>query len=104
MTNIEVPKSPNARFAVGIDEYSFTISIRTIKGMTLVSIEDKDGTIVNGCRAITGQWLIPYKHLALKGNFRFESEHSEEYPYYTGFNDDFNLVYYTPSEVTEIGW
>jgi hypothetical protein len=104
MTTITLPEYPNSRFSASIDNKTYTITIRTFGDMTMFSIADENGAIYNGCRAITGQWLIPYKYLSQNGNFRFESEHSEEYPYYTGFNTDFKLVYYTADEVEEIGW
>lgn len=104
MTNIELPSYPNSRFSVSCDNKTYTITIRTMGDMTLVSIADEKGPIYNSCRAINGQWLIPYKYLSEDGNFRFESERSDEYPYYTGFNTDFVLRYYTADEVKKIGW
>lgn len=104
MTVVNVPEFPNVKFTFREGEHSFVITIRTIKGITLFSVSDENGDLSNSTRAITGQWLIPYKHISSNGNFRFESENSEEYPYYTGFNKDFNLVYYTEDEVKEIGW
>jgi len=104
MTEIQLPNKPNSTFAFRSADYNFRITLRSMKGITLVTVADENGTLSAGVRAIPGQWLIPYKYLSQKGNFRFESEHSEDYPYYTGFNTDFKLVYYTPDEVEEIGW
>lgn len=104
MTTVTLPTAPNASFAFRASENVFRITIRSINNMTLVSIADDEGYLSAGIRAIKGQWLIPYKYLSGKGNFRFESEDSDEYPYYTGFNKVFNLIYYTKEEVDEIGW
>lgn len=104
MTLIPLPRKANSTFAFRSSEYTFRLTLRSMKGITLVTVADENGTVSAGVRAILGQWLIPYKHLSQKGNFRFESEISEEYPYYTGFNSDFKLVYYTVDEVDKIGW
>lgn len=104
MKTVTLPNVPNSKTTFSVDDMMFTLTVRTFKGMTLFSVADENGEIYNCNRAITGQWIIPYKHLALNGNFRFESEHSEDYPYFTGFNDDFILKYYTSKEVEEIGW
>lgn len=104
MKTVELPNVPNSKTTFSTDDKMFTLTVRSFKWMTLFSVADDTGDIYNCVRAVTGQWLIPYKHLALNGNFRFESESSEEYPYYTGFNKDFKLVYYTNEEVEKIGW
>ena len=103
MQIISLPNYANARFKVRTDDNIWTVTLRSLKGITLVTIADKDGVICYSTRAVVGQWLIPYKHLSQNGNFRFETDSSEEYPTYKNYGS-FRFVYYTNDEVNEIGW
>ena len=97
---ITLPSLPNVEFTTTPEEHGFTIRFRLLtNGITLVSLSDDDGTIVESVRAINNKWLIPYPYLEQgRGNFRFESD-TDDYPYFENFNTSCRLVYYNQDEV-----
>lgn len=103
MYQIQLPTSPNAEFTTSPNESEFTIRLRILtSGITLVSISNTKGKIVDSVRAVNGKWLIPYPYLERNGgNFRFESD-NEEYPNFQNFNTTCRLMYYTQEEVDAI--
>lgn len=103
MQQVTLPTEAYSKFRVPTPDMAWMFTFTFVDGITFVTIEDSDGVVIASVRAVKGQWLIPYKHLALNGNFRFEGENSDEYPTYKNFKD-FSLVYYTSDEVEQIGW
>lgn len=103
MQQVTLPTEAYSTMQVPTPDKALRMTYAYVDGITFVTVEDEDGVVVASVRAVKGQWLIPYKHLSLNGNFRFESDTTDEYPTYKNFQD-FKLVYYTSDEVDEIGW
>lgn len=104
MVSITLPQEPNFAVNYEVDDIFYTFTFMTINGITVISVSEKGNSVINSVRAISGQWVLPYKKMEKKGNFMFTSEGSDDYPIYTGFNTTFKFGHYTADEVEEIGW
>ena len=89
MYKIPLEAIPNQRLSVDLDDGEVEITVKTVKGLTLVSITNHQSVIAIPNRAM----FFPQ----LKGKLGFICQ-DDEYPTYKQFGNLHNLYYISESE------
>ena len=69
MREISLQAVPNQHITVSLNDEAWDIEIKTCIQFMTVSIWCDGEAIILGQRIVEGKLLIPYRHLAVKGNF-----------------------------------
>lgn len=99
---VGISKSNNQEFWVNIDGQEFLFRLHTFRNVLYCSIWTNGVLTIAGVKAINNAWLLPYNHIAIGGNFRFENSY-DDYVSPEYFGDITRLVYYSPEELAEMG-
>lgn len=94
-------EDPNVSFRVGIGNIDYFFLLHIFRGVLYCSIWIDDYMIVSGMKCINNAWLIPYKHLASGGNFRFEGSF-DDYVSPKTFGKITTLNYYSREEYMKL--
>lgn len=100
MINLNIGAYPNQSFNKTIGNVEYGFRIHTLNGGIVVFSLTVDGeTAIESERIIPNSVIIPYEYLKPKGgNFYFKSV-SGDYPDYTKFGGEQNLLYLTDEEI-----
>ena len=93
--------SNNQSFWIQIDSIEYEFRLHTFRNVLYCSIAANGTLLVAGIKCINNSWLLPYKHLATGGNFRFENSY-DDYVDPDYFGDITRLVYYSPEDIAEL--
>ena len=101
MRYIEIDNTlPNQKFSVNTDSGNIDVELRTVEGITLMSISRNGEYIVNSIRVAPNVLIMGYKYLQEQfGDFVFTTV-DNEYPYFTNFNNA-NKLYWLNYEETK---
>lgn len=91
----------NVSFRIGIDNIDYFFRLHIFRGILYCSIWIDNYRIIDSVKCISGMWLLPYRYLALGGNFRFENSF-DEYVTASDFARITRLCYYNREEYEEI--
>lgn len=92
---------PNQKFSINTDTGSIDIKLRTIEGITLMTVSKNGEYIVNSIKVAPNVLLMGYKHLQEQyGDFIFTTT-DNEYPYFENFNNANKLYWLNYEEVKE---
>lgn len=97
MENIPLQAIPHQKFNIVFEDIEWTITLRTASGITSVSFDKNNVSILKNIIAVSGALIIPYQYLE-NGNFIFITK-NHELPYYEKFNITQFLVYVSQSEL-----
>lgn len=98
MNEISLSNYPNQTFNFVGDESVYDFRLHYFRDQMFVSVSVNGRKVVDSLRAISGQWLIPYKYQMTNGNFRFECDDNSDYPNYENFETTCHLRYYSKAE------
>lgn len=98
MVTIELNKYANQNVNVTIDNDYFSLTFKSFKGITLATIHKNGESLIESILCHPNKNILPYKHMAIGGNFRFDCI-NDEYPYFTRFGDDCVLHWYSDAEL-----
>lgn len=97
MLLIPIQAIPNQIFPVVLGNSLFNITLKTIAGMTYMSISINGTDVLDNARACANEPIIPSVYEE-NGNFMFLSP-GYQLPYYPNFNTTQVLVYFTAAEI-----
>ena len=101
MRDIPLQNVPNQRVETTIDGVSYAIQLRTVQKLTVADVYADGKLLKGGVRCVPGQRLIPYRYLTVGGNFFWYCLNGD-YPYYTQFGVDQQLVYLSDAELANL--
>ena len=104
MVYYTLSSDPNQTFEVAPEGSTYVFSIKRIRGLMYVTIDDIDGNRLSGpIRICNTEWLIPFDAYNYEGAGNFMIINREgEYPDFENFMDDCELRYYTKEEINEL--
>lgn len=93
MATIPIEATPNQTLNINLDDIDYTLTVKTILGITYMSVTADGEPVISLAKVIPNQNVIPYRHLTSNiGNFVFEQE-GDNYPNYQDFGDTVLLKY-----------
>lgn len=98
MYNIELVKIPNQEFNYVVGDKSFTVQLRTIQELTFASIFLDGEPLLYSQLCLPNNFINLYKYIKAGGKFYFKCS-DNEYPNYTKFGDEHQLLFYTEEEL-----
>ena len=98
--DIVLQNDPNQNFQLLQEEDTYDITLRSIDEETYVTITRNSVLLISNFKAMPNQDIIPFEYLFFGfGNFRFNSEDSTDYPFFTAFGISTFFQYITKEEV-----
>ena len=101
MTIVSIKNIPNQIFSTVLNGDVYRVLLRTIQGMTYMSVWLNDDVIFYNQLCTPNSFVNPYNYVSTGGKFYFKCD-DEEYPKYTLFNKTQNLLFLTEEEVGQI--
>lgn len=101
MQVIPLQSIANQAFSVFLDGSNYDIALKATNGVMSVDIVRDGVAIISGQRVVANETLIPYTYLET-GNFGFLTN-DDDIPYFTNFNVDQTLLYFSPDDLTSLG-
>lgn len=98
MYKIDLDKIPNQMFNVLIDNTMYRVQLRTIQGLTYMSVWANDELLFYNQLCIPNLYVNPYNYVGSGGKFIFSCL-DDEYPNYEQFGNTQNLLFHTAEEV-----
>jgi len=98
MVKIDLEKIPNQMFDVLIDNVMYRVQLRTIQGLTYMSVWANDELLFNSQLCAPNVFVNPYNYVSSGGKFMFSCIDGE-YPNYQNFGNTQELLFYTAEEV-----
>lgn len=92
MKKIPLLSIPNQSLSYSSGDVRYDLRIFSAGGRMCFDLRTNDVTVMEGVRIVAGKPLIPYFHLATKGNFAIIS-HGDKEPDWKRFNIDQFLVF-----------
>ena len=77
MRELSLLPVPNQRLSVALDGVLWDVEIKTLQAHMAASIWADGVELIQGQRIVCGRPIIPYKHLATRGNFAIVSAGGE---------------------------
>jgi hypothetical protein len=101
MYEVPIESLPNQNLTVTLDSVRYVLTLREGEGKTCtVSVTANGNTIIDNVRAMPNQNILPYPYLESDGgNFAFNVDDGESYPYWEEFGITQRLIYASPSEL-----
>jgi hypothetical protein len=100
MFNVPLQAVPNQSFSIQLDGNNYDLSIRDCGNIMAVDVSINNTIIVIGCRAVPGNFILPYRYLE-NGNFLITTL-DDEYPDWRRFGLDQLMVFGTQAELNAI--
>lgn len=100
MKLLKIQDIPNQVFTTTIGEDNYRIAIRTIQGLSFMSVWKNDIVLFYNQVCVPNEFVNPYNYLSESGKFYFESLDGE-YPNYKQFNVTQFLYFLSADEVEE---
>lgn len=102
MQQIPLQQLPNQSFSLILDSNQWAFLIKTVEGVTVISLTLNGNDIIDSALAVSGSFIIPAQYLENgAGNFFFVTQNNE-LPYYTAFNITQSLIYISAAELTTL--
>lgn len=101
MQIIPLQNIPNQAFSVVLNGVDYRVALRTIQGMTFMSVWVGGEVLFYNQLCTPNNWVNVYDYISVNGKFYFRCL-EEEYPTYTQFGITQSLIFYNAEEVEEI--
>lgn len=98
MQLIELQNIPNQIFNVVLNNVDYRIQLKTIQGLTLVSVWRNGVVVFHNQIGVPNAYINPYDYVSSNGKLFFECL-DNEYPNYKKFGNTQRLYFLTPEEV-----
>lgn len=98
MYNIPIQSIPNQIFSVMLDNVNYRVALRTIQGMTYMSVWANGDILFHSQLCTPNAYVNPYNYVGLGGKFYFRCSDGQ-YPYFENFGDTAELYFYTAGEI-----
>ncbi len=98
MQLIPLQKITNQAFTVTLNDTNYRIAIRTIQGLTFLSVWQNGEVLFYNQICTPNAFVNPYNYVSNNGKLYFKCL-DNEYPNYTQFGNTQQLYFLTPEEV-----
>lgn len=96
---IELDKIPNQTFTVMIDNTNYQVALRTIKGLTYISVWANGEVLFYNQLCMPNSFVNPFNYVSTNGKFYFKST-TNDYPYFKDFGVTQTLYFLTKDEIS----
>ena len=98
MYKIPIKSIPNQIFTVMLDSVNYRIELRTIQGMTYMSVWANGDILFYSQLCAPNAFVNPYDYVSVSGKFYFRCSDGN-YPYFENFENTAGLYFYTSEEL-----
>lgn len=98
MREIQLQAVPNQRITVMLDGRAWDIELKTCQAHMAASLRRDAEIILLGQRVVCGSMIIPYRHLAVTGNFVIMSSNDRCIDW-RAFGVSQSMFYLSPEEI-----
>ena len=95
---IELDKIPNQTFTVMLDNVNYRVALRTIQGLTYISVWANGDILFYNQLCTPNQFVNPFNYVSTNGKFYFKCT-TGDYPNYKEFGNTQSLYFLTKDEV-----
>lgn len=100
MLLVPIKNIPNQSFSVTLNGVGYRIQLRTIQGLTFMSVWVNNEALFYNQICTPNNWVNQYDYISVNGKFYFYCL-DDEYPNYEKFGVTQALYFLTPEEVNE---